>query len=59
MRGKGLGVRSKGSAGYLAQLVILAACIIVLSSSFVSAQTPLAPPQDVRAFDTPAMAAAA
>ena len=51
MRGKGLGVRGYGRA--VAQRVILAACFIGLFSSVVSAQTPLALPQDVRAFDTP------
>ena len=51
MRGKGVGVRGYGRA--VAQRVILAACIIGLSSSVVSAQTSVVPPQDVRAFDTP------
>ena len=51
MRRKGLGVRGKGSA--VAQCFFLAACIIGLSHSIVLAQTPLTPPQDVRAFDTP------
>jgi hypothetical protein len=51
VRRKGLGVRGKGSA--VAQCFFLAACIIGLSHSIVLAQTPLTPPQDVRAFDTP------
>lgn len=51
MRGKGLGVRGYGRA--MTQCVILAVCVIGLSPSFVLAQTPLSPPQDVRVFDTP------
>ena len=50
MRGKGVGVRGKGSA--VAHFFFLVACVIGFSHSVVLAQTPLAPPQDVRVFDT-------
>ena len=61
MRGKGLGVRRKGSAmvhllrharGCFEQPLFLAACVSVCSVCRLD-KTPLAPPQDVRAFDTP------
>ena len=50
MRGKGLGVRGKSSA--VVRYVAFAVCIIGLDHSVVLAQTSLAPPQDLRAFDT-------
>ena len=64
MRGKGLGVRGKGSAVVqdtvvsgiarsFAQLFFLAACVIGLFPPVVLAQTPLSPPQALRVFDTP------
>ncbi len=63
MRGKGLGVGNgsavvqdpvvSGVVGSFAQRVFLTACVMGLSSSVVFAQTPLAPPQDLRVFDTP------
>jgi hypothetical protein len=51
VRGKGLGVRGIGNA--VAQYLFFAVCTIGLSHAVVSAQTPLSPPQDVRAIDTP------
>ncbi|MDN5942495.1 MAG: hypothetical protein L0H94_11485 [Nitrospira sp.] len=53
MRGKGLGVRSKGLAGSFARYFFLAACIPILSHSVVLAETSLSPPQNLRVLDTP------